>query len=403
MTRAMLLLTYKPKSNVFWYLPATIVAITILLFENFLPSGPDANLYFGLSRNLVDGTGYIDNIRNDFILPPVGHPLLIVVLSFFKLTGVGINFLLLFLSLICAFGFFKNRGFSLVVSLLLIFLIPFLLPPFNIYGVEVSLVFSVSLMFFVFSNFFIKRTMLWGVLLGLSIALFILIRPLLLPAIVLAIPVAVIVVVYRKSLFRLLWPVFATVAVIYGVVLGISKMQYGDSRFTSGTYSGITLYCAFNEYIYLETTYESENWNELSPQRKSEGVLPLQIASGGTWQDRDAVLKSKEKEFILQHPGRALHAYLWRLGKYSFRAEGNTYRLLLYLWIATSLFLMYKWVKTKIQFVQKWQILFILIFPLYIIGIQAVFVYAGNRYYVVPVMAMIFCITMGVTLFQKKT
>jgi len=35
----------------------------------------DGILYEGLADNLINGTGYQDTIRNDFILPSIGHPL----------------------------------------------------------------------------------------------------------------------------------------------------------------------------------------------------------------------------------------------------------------------------------------------------------------------------------------
>jgi len=41
---------------------------------------PDAKVYYGLAENIYDGTGFFDTIRNDQILPPVGHPL---ILTFF--------------------------------------------------------------------------------------------------------------------------------------------------------------------------------------------------------------------------------------------------------------------------------------------------------------------------------
>ena len=70
--------------NILIYSVLAILIFCLVYFVSFNPISPDANLYYGLAQNLQDGTGYIDNIRNDEIIPTIGHPLII---SFFNIIG----------------------------------------------------------------------------------------------------------------------------------------------------------------------------------------------------------------------------------------------------------------------------------------------------------------------------
>ena len=51
---------------------------------------PDAKLYYGLAENLVAGRGYVDTIRNEQILPPIGHPALRATWAYVIVSPFGI-------------------------------------------------------------------------------------------------------------------------------------------------------------------------------------------------------------------------------------------------------------------------------------------------------------------------
>ena len=47
--------------------------------NHFLPSGPDAHQYLKMAENLKSGIGLVDNLRFDEIIPPIGHPLILMI------------------------------------------------------------------------------------------------------------------------------------------------------------------------------------------------------------------------------------------------------------------------------------------------------------------------------------
>jgi len=393
------ILNYKPSRERVWYLTGICIAVVLTILENFLSPGPDANLYFGLGNNLLNGVGYIDNIRNDYILPPIGHPLLISLFSLIGLSGLLFNKIIFFAAIFFSFRVFRLAETSLLTSIILVFLIPVVLPSFIIYGVEVSLFLSSVLVVLTLLMYVSNYTLLNGILLGLSLFGFLIIRPLLLPALILCALIAVMLILFRKKMFRLLAPVLGIPIIALVITSAVSYSNYGDSRYTQGTYSAITLFCSFNEYIDLKATYYSDRWNEIPVSKREEGIRLLSIPDNGKWKDRDQILKREVTNFIIEHPKDAIEAFLWRLKKFSFGADGIIFRIVFYCWLLISIFSVFRIFSRPMSVKSKTLILFSLLLPAYIIGVQAIFVYCGSRYYVVPALFMIF----GTVIMCKNT
>ena len=380
---------------------AAIVELTLALcfilflvfsFENSDVVSPDGVLYHESALNLVDGDGYHDNIRNDFILAPVGHPLVILLAH-----SLGVNNplvfarILLFLGLCLVFFTMKELKLPRFYRLLVLPLVYGIIPIVFDWGVEMSIFLSISLMLFCVARFTNYFTVKMGVFLGLSIALNLLIRPVYAPFVYIALACLMgILIRHKRKAIPLLISVSVALVIVNSVML-ISKAKYGDKRLSAGTYSEIPLYCANNEYIELRQEYYSSRWSELSEEDYAEAVAPLQITT--TWEDRASTLKAKVISFYKTHPGKAIGGIYWRATKFTFGQPENLGNLLFVAWLILSGFILFIRRK-KLWSVSKENSLFVLGFLLaiYTVGILSLFVYVGNRYNLTTNLVFIFSI-----------
>jgi hypothetical protein len=384
------LIFYFPKQKFIVLLFALALAFALSLFEKSDPSGPDALLYQGLGDSLIHGVGYIDNIRNDYILPPLMHPLIIGSLSVLGIGGLIFNKIFFFAGLFLSFLYLLKSTKSLIITSFLTGIITLLIPRLNIYGIEVTLFFSIALLFYVLKVNIEKHTVLKSIFLGIAIVFFILIRPVFLPAMVVIIPITILWLIKNKKLLKFVMISFSFFLIVYGAVFLLSKIQYKDSRLTSGTYSGITLYSGFNHYIDLKRTYSSDIWREIPEKKMNEGLQILVIPPNGTWQLRDKALKKEVLAFICQNPGKALGAYLWRLKKYTFATDIRLYNVLFWVWISSLFYVVIMSLKNRLRLENTGVFLIFSLAPIYLVFIQALFVYSGNRYLIVPALFFIF-------------
>ena len=373
-------------------LPAVelLIALALILcfvFQFSTPDvvSPDGTLYHGLAENLVDGDGYIDNIRNDFILPPVGHPLVILLAETLGITDpLVFARILLFLGL--CFGFLTLKALELprfyrLIGLLLMYAII----PSEIYnwGVEISLFFSINLLMYCAVRFLQQYTVKAGLVLGLAIAINLLIRPVFGPFLYLTILLAIVVLVKFK---RRSIPLFVGLFVGLGIVNGVmvfSKMKFGDKRLSAGTYSEIPLYCANNEHIDLQQIYYSNVWTELSKEAYAEAVTPLKIHT--TWEDRADTLKKEVVDFYKNHPGKAMGGIVWRASNYMFNQPKSLGGILFFIWLFLNLFLLYVQGKKLFKATRKNAMFWLsFLLPFYTVAILSLFVYVGERYHLTP-------------------
>jgi hypothetical protein len=369
-----------------------IILFLVIRFQNSDIVSPDGVLYHESAHNLVDGDGYHDNIRNDFILPPVGHPLVILLAN-----SLGVNSplvfarILLFLGLFLVFFTMKELKLPRYYRLLVLPLVYGIIPIVFDWGVEISIFFSISLMLFCVARFTNHFTIKMAVFLGLSIALNLLIRPVYAPFVYLAAACLIVILIrHKRKAIPLLVSVSVALIIVNGVML-ISKAKYGDKRLSAGTYSEIPLYCANNEYLDLQQDYYSDRWSELSEEDYAEALAPLKITT--TWEDRASTLKGKVISFYKNHPGKAIGGIYWRATKFSFRQPNNLGNVLFFGWLFLCGFTL--WIRRKkLWSVSKENSLFLLGFLLaiYTVGILSLFVYVGDRYNLTTNLVFIFSI-----------
>jgi len=357
-----------------------IFIFSLALFVDFDPAGPDSKLYYGLAKNLVNKIGYIDNIRGDEILPSIGYP--IIIASSIKL---GINAYLFAKLCIAASFVFLHKTFKLfllnnIESIISMLIFYFCLPVFNIWGVELVLLVSNTLLMYVIVFSFFSRNSNGFLYLSGATLINVLIRPILMPFLYLSIPISgYLVVKNAKSRKKILLGAF----LFWGILLYIgnfSVSQYGDKRMLSGTYSEIPLYCAWNRYIPLDTNYFSSAWSLLSEDVKKEALEPLQNTSG--WQDRSSRLKKAAIKFAIDEPSAALKGYFWRLSKFTINADNFYYKVSVYLWLIMFFVTIANFKKLEPSFKQLLSLVSGI--ALYIIMVIAIFPFVGDRYYVTP-------------------
>lgn len=283
---------------------------------------PDSKLYCGLSENIKNGVGYHDTIRSDDILPPVGHPLLLLTFGYITKETTTIEVFIGVFSLMLAVGFYTSS--SIMVFVLFGFI---LLTLKNIgflnYGLEASL-FMVSSLLILSFVYMYKRgySFLSMIISAIFLALHILIRPVLFYPVALFTLTIVAYYLYMYIKFktldiglrniRALFVVSFLVLIIVGFVSVISITNYGDRRLTKGTYASIPLYVANNEYLPVDMVYKSGLLSKYIPKEKIESLL----SNSDGWQKRQSRIFSETKRYIYQHPRRALSGWLWRLNRY---------------------------------------------------------------------------------------
>jgi hypothetical protein len=384
----------------------SILALCVILwlvfsFENGHSASPDGELYHGLAHNLIDGDGYIDNIRNDFILPSVGHPLLILLADCVGITNpLTFARLLLFLSFIIAFFTTKTLNIPPFIRILALPLMYVIIPEVYDWGVEMSLFFSINLLLFCIVRFIHHYNIWTAVLVGLSLALNLIVRPIYSPLIYLCLLGSIILILkFKKRIIPAIISLLVGVVIINGVTL-VSKANFGDKRLTSGTYSEIPLYCANNKYIDLQKAYWSSRWSEVSPEDYPNAIGPLQITT--TWEDRADTLRKEVISFYKNHPMKAINGILWRSSKFTYDQPKVFGTILFFVWLVLSLYLL--WGNRKKLFITTVESSLYWIgsiLPIYTVAIVSLFVYVGERYNISTNLVFVLGILLHIPMLQN--
>ena len=363
----------------FFLVSVYIYILTISLFPLRLDECFDCNLYEGLADNLWKGVGFVDTIRNDFILPSIGYPLYILfskyVLDldptlFMKLT-IYLGFSFLYFSI-------KLLNFKGIYIILILHLCLYIIDvqEYYEYSIEPSLFLSYTQLLFFGLLYYRKNSKFNMLLLAFSLLLNILIRPVLYPLILIIIIVSIVLILFRKiktKSIRLLHPIFLFFA-FYLICLGYSHYKYSDSRLATGTYSDIPLYCANNKYIALDRIYYSTLWGKVPTDSLSIAIDPIKLKS--KWQDRSSLIKKKVIEFIANDFASFWKGFQWRFSKFTYFQDNNGGYYLFRIW----LFLMFL---SVLKFQNNDKSLIILsmnLFYLIFISLTSLFPYSGIRY-----------------------
>lgn len=386
---------FSVKSRIIDIINIIIMVICVYLYIEIQPISPDAELYHGLAKNILNGIGYYDTIRNDEILPSIGHPLLIALSLQFGISGKFFTLALLILSFLLLYFGLKNINLSLVfIPLLVIFINIY--PSFDLYSIELSILLSFMLIYYIFTLWIRTKTEISFMFLFLFIGINLIIRPILLPFII---------ILFTFLFYSILQEYYANkniyfrngyIGMIFMIVL-LSMMsifsfqKYGDNRYISSTYSSIPLYCAWNEYINLKQNYTSSVWKTLDKDEYIIATRPLLNTSG--WKERDIILKNKALEFLLNKPYLAIEGYLWRLGKFTLNADNKNYIAMVILWILTNSIIFL--ILDKVSNENKKYFFISFILSMYVVLISAVFIYVGLRYLLTPFIFLIFSITIN--------
>lgn len=383
-----------------------IMVIFVYLYIEIQPISPDGELYLGLAKNILNGTGYYDTIRNDEIIPSIGHPLLIAFSLHFCISGKVFTLSLLIVSFLLLYFGLKNINLSLVfIPFLFIFINIY--PSFDLYSIELSILLSFMLLYYIFTLWIRTKTEISFLFLFLFIGINIIIRPILLPFIVILFIFLFIlycknIIETKKIYFRNGYIGMIFMIVLLSIISILSFQKYGDNRYISSTYSSIPLYCAWNEYINLKQNYTSSVWKNLDKDEYIIATRPLLNNSG--WKERDIVLKNKALEFLLNKPYLAIEGYIWRLGKITLNADNKNYIAMVILSILTSSIVFFILDKVRNENKKYFFISFIL--SMYVVLISAVFIYVGLRYLLTPLIFLIFLITINLYIlsnyFQSK-
>jgi hypothetical protein len=306
---------------------------------------PDSRLYVGLARNIISGTGYTDTIRNDQIVPPIGHPLFLSVALIFgslRVFDYALVYSTVFLLMFSVWVYTKN----LLIALLSGVMILRILEPikFYMYGIETSGIFTSVLVIFALTNLyrnkFNPRNCLF---LSFALSLNILVRPVLLYLSTLLVLVLVIyslltiktIKTHNYSFgHKMLVAIVPSLTIIFLCNL-LSLALYQDERLTRGTYAGMNLYLSNNPYIPPNVKYKTAYFTQYIP--KEEEVL-FKIGQSG-WKGRENALVQEAKQYIINNPQRASEGWIWRLKKYL----GNDYQ-------SSSPFFLYKFL-VRLMFV----------------------------------------------------
>lgn len=294
-----------------------ILLVSILVSPVFWPGigapSPDGILYEGIARALFDLWVYEDNVRNDEILPTIGHPALIGVLRGLGPSGLFLVSLAGFGGLLALVGPRRNL-WLLPTALAAIFFADGMAQSFDAWGVESSIILSMALVCSMVVLYVERPSRLSLSLLSLAWAVAILIRPVLLPLTPFAV-VGAMLLGRRHGLTKELWAGVVG-ALLWLAVLMLSVFSHGDARMTGGTYSAIPLYAAFNEHIDLSRNYHSGLW------RGVDGPAEIFENTDG-WAERDARLKGAVIDFIKTDPEAALEGVYFRIGRYLWNAESS--------------------------------------------------------------------------------
>ena len=368
---------------------------------------PDPTLYIGLAKNLAAGKGYYDTIRDDEILPSIGHPMLLSLSlrlnasSYFDETLVFLSFIFIAL----AIWRYTGKFWLAVIAEILMFSI---LQEIGFYkfGIETSGISTASMLLCSLVYLYRGKSKIWWsvAFAATALTLNILVRPTLL---YIGIAISVVLFVYaltrHKEIFqkyqlmryKLLISTTITLFLIFLTYL-ISIGTYGDGRMIRGTYAAMNLYVANNEYVPADKTYSSKLLNDLPSEEKTN------LINSAGWQNREKLLLNKTLEYIQSNPKRALEGWIWRLKKYlgnDYQPENSLYsykiqaRLVIFLLVLqiAIFYLLRKNLCGKNTYLLSTGIAFLLLFQIF----QLVFfAWSGKRYltYLVPFLVTAFAL-----------
>jgi len=294
---------------------------------------PDAKLYYSLAQNIVDGTGYFDTLRNDQIIPPIGHPLLLALLCIkLGLSPATFSWLLLsaaFIIFAVAIRIYTGSNIFVVGSL-------WLYGSFFAYirwlsaNIEASIVIAnvlliLSLALLYRSNFRFALALMAGT----ALAVHILIRPLYLLPTHFCLLMLLGVFLYRhfrkykvsKSQQLKAWLVILlTAECLVWLTYAYSYFRYHDSRFVTGTYGAFALYAGNNIYLspdepfITKEKYPEEFWKILHISRNNPAI---------TWQQRHKIMTNEVINYWKKYPLRALAGWWWRFRQFLGICSGN--------------------------------------------------------------------------------
>jgi len=366
---------------------------------------PDSQLYVGLGKNLINGTGYYDTIRNDQILPPIGHPTLLSPFFLFRINNYFDEILLyssIVLISLSVWIYSKNINLSLISSYLTFTLYQSL--QFLKYGIGTSGVFTTALLLFALVLLYCEKRKSKLILFFSGIALLVnlLVRPTLLyPSIAGSFFILILLFIsYKKKSFnKQAFSYRLLIAIIIGLIgyfsVGvISLALYKDKRLTEGTYAGMNLYLSNNQYIKPDVKYKSAYFETDLPEEEKK----VFILENGNWEERESVLLNKAIEYIKSNPNRAMQGWKWRLDNYLGKnlipeqplyIYRNLVKTAFYLFITGIILFL---ILTKRALTKKVSILGSLCMFLFIIHILQlmIFSWAGERYlvYLIPYLVM---------------
>ena len=357
--------------------------------------GPDALLYHGIAVNLIQGSGFVDTVRNNDLLPPIGHPAILAMTDAvlgdsdgYSRPAIAAGFLLFMLAIQAGSG---SIIFAMVAGAVYALMLP---QVFRQWGIETTFFWTANLFLWTATIWWLRPGRRTAVVAGLTFAVLNLVRPLFLPWLGLGIAVFTAIAFFRRSIpgrSLALPELLAAAAIPVAAVWAISFGAYGDGRMVGGTYQGFALYAAFNEYVPLDRLYATTLWDDVPEARRMEGQAPMEL--GPPWQHRDQVLKQKTVEFILTHPGESLKAYAYRLRNLTVWTEGNRrLGVMGWFWLASAGWFIWRSRarRCKRRDMQPGTIaglgLASAVASIGLVAVQAVFVYVGVRYnsFVIP-------------------
>jgi hypothetical protein len=293
----------------------------------------DAELYYGLAKNLVKGAGFRDTIRNAEILPSIGHPAFLAVFCVIGgLTPAQFSwffFMLSFVLLAVAVRIYSKSNLLAVLSV-------WLLAAFFKYiwwysaNVETTIVFTnvllaVTLAVFYKNNF----SILWAIISGVVLYIHIIVRPLFLfPAhLFFAVFLALFLHLHirkRSSGFIKGWFVLLiTAECLLGLTYGYSYIRYHDIRLINGTYGAYALYTGNTLDVPPKSIFD---YRIQRSEEFSKMFTLLKDNPGMTWQQRHKILMKKVFDYCKQHPSMAVTGWWWRFRQFLGICSGNLSR-----------------------------------------------------------------------------
>jgi hypothetical protein len=358
-----------------WAAVAVLGCAALTLWFQVSPAGSDSELYSGLADNLLSGRGYVDTVRNDEIITPIGHPLVLAATKIIGLSDGLRERLFLFISLLLVFhtGLSLSRSYVFGLAMAGAFALASH-RQFIAGGIESSIVLMNTLLAWALFRAISSQRRRDLLPVGVAALGAILVRPALLGASVLLLFIVLGRTILDRVNARAAW--LFPFAVLFGglaAAAGLSHWQYGDLRYISGTYGSIPVYCAFNQHIGLTQPYSSDLWAGIPAGRRMDALAALSGQNG--WAARERALKVRIREFVFTHPGRAVQGVLWRARIYSYGNPSGRYRIFLLASLAAFVVLLFG------RFPAESRLMGVVCFLLgvWILMMKLFFVYTDNR------------------------